>query len=321
MSISREASEIIQDFFPIEEIVACLELEVGIEGNWGQTFLILHSSGVWALSRTSYAEPCRKIRINHHVPMRLQQRQFEETLAFTDEGSTEYTIHVYPSNREPARHFLERVGSMKDILPPLVNKTDKAESAPQTTSPKMQLQNPASITNQKPNAPLPLGTNPPTDAVRGEPIADTADQLDTAGHWMQNFFERIIERIADVPPATRNTTENTHNTHDAPSPDFLRLVDTGDVFSRLPTKQQQAAEAYMAAWEQRPDPTVALKLAALYERLLQPDIQLLWMEKAAEQMPAGAERNAVIDRIVILLEKKENTEEIVSAWKSRRSPK
>lgn len=319
MSISREAAEIIQDFFPIEEIVACLELEVGIEGNWGQTFLILHSSGVWALSRTSYSEPCQKIRINHHVPMRFQQRQFEETLTFTDEGGIPYTVHVYPSNREPTRNFVERVESMKDMLPPLINKTDKAESAPQTTSPKMQTQNSPSVTNQKSNAPL--RTNPPTDAVRGDPIADPSDQLDTAGHWMQNFFERIIERIADVPPATGNTTEHTHNTNDAPSPDFLRLVDTGDVLSRLPTKQQKAAEAYMAAWEQRPDPTVALKLAALYERLIQPDIQLLWMEKAAERMPVGAERNAVIDRIVILLEKKENTEEIVAAWKSRRSSK
>ncbi len=316
MEISREAAEIIRDFFPLSEIEACLELETGLEGNWGQTFLLLHPSGVWALTRGSYAEPCRKIRIDHHVPMHLQRRQFEETLVFADADGTSFQVRLYPANIEPVRAFIARVEEMRERLPdPEREKSAPAQKSRQKTKPETATAAAPKTGNS------PFGYGGPGDAVRGEPVPDAADPLDAAGHSMQNFFERIIERIGDAPPNPPLSGEKRQTAEDSPSPDFLRLVDTGDVFARIPSRMQQAAEAYMAAWEKYPDPAVALKLADLYERLLQPEPRLLWLERAAEKMPPGSARDAVIDRIVVLMEQQGTSPEIVQAWKSRRSTK
>ncbi len=308
MTLSRDAREALALHFPDAPAEAVLELETGLDANWGQTIFVLLSSGCWALTRASYSDPWTKVPMDPARPFTLKEWQFEDTLTATAVDGREYPLKVYPRDVEAAQTFCEAFAARAPELPPPVPEgpAGKAGGAKKPAAP------PAT---PKPAAPRPVGVSGLDPAI--EPLHDPADPVDEAGNSMQNFFERVIARVSDAPPTDDPDARRVERPADPPSPEFVSLVDTGDVFARMPSKKRQAIEAYAAAWERRHDGTVALKLAALAEGQGDPEAGRIWLERAVDALPPGPERTRAGARLIDLLQKAGAPAEVLDAWRGK----
>ena len=307
MTLSRDTREALALHFPDTSPEAVLELETGLDANWGQAIFVLLASGCWALTRASYSDPWTKVLMDPSRPFTLKEWQFEDTLTATATDGREYPLKVYPRDVEAARIFCDAFAARAPELPPaqVPDKTAGKAGAPKKPG-------------SKPAAPKPAG-RPPV-GVSGldpaiEPLHDPADPVDEAGNSMQNFFERVIARVSDAPSTDDPGARKVERPADPPSPEFVSLVDTGDVFARMPSKKRQAVEAYAAAWERRHDGAVALKLAALVEGQGDPEAGRIWLERAVDALPPGPDRTRAGSRLIDLLKKSGAPAEVVESWR------
>ncbi len=297
---SREAEEVLENHYPLDEIEGHLEVEVSLTENWGRTFFILHRDGFFAITRKNLMDPFEKIQLLPRVEIR--ERSFETFMTvFTPDGG-KYQLQLYPRDALIARNLADLVHAKAPSLP-----------APEVSAPPAPSGGVAA----------PGRRNPGTSRTGGdlpipEVLPDPHDPLDRAGNSMQNFFERMVVKFSGSPEDAATGDIRQENLDEAPSPEFISLVDTGDVFSRMPAKTAQAISAYMSAWERRTDPEVALKLAALYEKTGDPEHDLLWRERAIEQMKPGDRRNGLIDRLSERLREIGSSKK-AAEWQSRKS--
>ena len=306
MHLSRDAKEALELHFPISELEAVFELETGLDANWGQTVFALHPSGCWALTRSSYSDPYLKILMDPARPFTIRERQFEDTLTATAADGRVFPLKLHLSVLDAARAFAaafeQRAASLPVPAPEPAPKAAKKGAKTPVAPASAPLRAPEGVSGLDPNV---------------EILHDPMDPVDAAGNSMQNFFERVITRIGDVPPPADEPGKRQEKPSDPPSPEFISLVDTGDVFSKMPSKVNQAADAYMAAWERRHDPQVALKLAQLFERKLDLESQRIWLERAVEAMPPVKERNQTAARLIALLQKLNAPADTIALWQSK----
>lgn len=309
MTLSRDAREALALHFPDDAPEATLELETGLDAGWGQTLFALFPSGCWALTRASYSDPWTKILMDPARPFTLKEWQYEDTLTTTAADGRVFPLKVYPRDVEAAQAFCDVFAVRASSLPP------PAVPEPPTTPGKKAAKatSGGSRTAAKP-APL-VGVSGLDPAI--EPIHDPADPVDEAGNSMQNFFERVIARVSDAPVADEPGARKVEPPSEPPSPEFISLVDTGDVFARMPSKRKQAVEAYLAAWDRRHDGAVAVKLAALFEQQADPESRRIWLERAVEALPPGKERNRVAAQLIDLLQKAGAPAEVLESWRQK----
>ncbi len=303
MQLSRDAKEALELHFAMDELEAVLELETGLDANWGQTIFALHASGCWALTRSSYSDPYVKILMDPALPFTIRERQFEDTLTATAADGRVFPLKLYLKDLEAARAFADAFGQRAASLPVPAPSPAPGKKAGKGAKP-----------SAAPRAAAPVGVSGLDPNV--QILHDPMDPIDAAGNSMRNFFERVITRIGDAPESDAETRK-TEKLVDPPSPEFISLVDTGDVFAKMPSKLAQAADAYMAAWERRRDPPVALKLAALYERKLDPESQRIWLERAVELLPPGKDRNKAAAQLIALLQKQGAPADTIALWQSK----
>ncbi len=309
MTLSRDAREALELHFGEDAPEATLELEVGLDANWGQTLFALFPSGCWALTRASYSDPWTKILMDPARPFTLKEWQYEDTLTATGADGRVFPLKVYPRDVEAAQAFCDAFAARAPSLPP--PPAPETEPAP---GKKASKSTPAGSKTAAKPAPL-AGVSGLDPAI--EPLHDPADPVDEAGNSMQNFFERVIARVSDAPVVEEPGARKVERPADPPSPEFVSLVDTGDVFARMPSKRKQAIEAYLAAWERRHDGALALKLAALFEQQADPESRRLWLERAVDALPRGQDRDRAGAHLIDLLQKCGAPAEVLESWRQK----
>lgn len=311
MTLSRDAREALSLHFPEGAPEATLELEVGLDANWGQTLFSLFPSGCWALTRASYSDPWTKILMDPSRPFTLKEWQYEDTLTATAADGRVFPLNVYPRDVEAAQAFCDAFAARAPKLPP-----PAAPAPPPKPGKKAPKASPGDSKTAAKPAPL-AGVSGLDPAI--EPLHDPADPVDEAGNSMQNFFERVIARVSDAPVADEPGARKVEQPSEPPSPEFISLVDTGDVFARMPSKRKQAIEAYLAAWERRHDGALAVKLAALFEQQADPETRRLWLERAVDALPPGKERDRAGAHLIDLLLKTGASAEVLESWRGKLS--
>lgn len=305
MKLSRDTREALELHFDLNELEAVLELETGLDANWGQTIFVLHASGCWGLTRSSYSDPYRKFLMDPRQPCTVRERQFEDTFTITAADGRELPIKLYLKDLDAARAFAEAFTRRAESLP-------APEPEPEPVKKGARPKSVAKTTAAKAAPPTGVSGLDPDVQILHDPM----DPVDAAGNSMQNFFERVIARIGDV-PLPDSPGPRTEKPSDPPSPEFISLVDTGDVFAKMPSKWKQATEAYMSAWDRRHDPQVSLKLAALFEQKLDLEALRVWLERAVDALPPGKERNHAAARLIQLLQKLNASAETIVLWQSK----